>query len=188
MTTRLTFLCSGATEANRKGAFPLDEPLEPKAAEAAAVLAGRLRRAERVLTSPLVRATQTAKAFALASEPVETLRDQDFGRWAGRRISVVQQLEPEALATWLNDPEAAPHGGESLAEMAARVVPLLDELMALKGHTVAVTHPAVIRLAVVSVLGAPIPAFWKIDVEPLSITELTGDGRRWALRISGRNS
>jgi len=32
------------------------------------------------------------------------------------------------------------------------------------------------------VLGAGAPAFWRIDVEPLSLTELSSDGRRWNLR------
>lgn len=185
MMARLTLLCCGMTEANRTGAFPLDEPLEPRAAEAAAVLAGRLRRPDRVWASPLVRATQTAKSLGLANEPIEALRDQDFGRWAGKTLADVQRLEPDGLATWMKNPELAPHGGESLAGMVARVAPLLDEVMALKGHTVAVTHPAVIRSVIVAVLGAPLLAFWKIDVEPLSLTELTSDGRRWALRLGG---
>ena len=188
MTARLTFLCSGATEANRKGTFPLNEPLVQNAADAAVAQAGRLPRADRVWTSPLLRATQTATALALASEPIEALRDLDFGRWAGKKLSDLQQSEPEALAIWLNDPEAAPPGGESLTTLVARIVPFLDEIMVLKGHTIAVTHPAVIRTALVTILGAPMPAFWKIDVEPLSVTELTSDGRRWALRIKGRRA
>ncbi len=188
MTAHLTFLCSGATAANRKQTFPLDEPLETRATEAAAELAGSLRRSDRVWTSLSLRATQTAKALGLASKPVEVLRDQDFGRWAGKKLSEVQQLEPEVLANWLNDPEAAPHGGESLAEVAARVASFLDEATIMKGRTIAVTHPAVIRAAIVIVLGAPLQAFWNIDVEPLSVTEFTNDGRRWALRMSSWSS
>lgn len=185
MMARLTLLCCGMTEANRTGAFPLDEPLEPRAAEAAAALAGRLRKPDRVWTSPLARASQTAKLLGLASEPIEALRDQDFGRWTGKTLADVQRLESDAFATWMKNPELAPHGGESLGGMASRVAPLLDRVMALKGHTVAVTHPAVIRSVIVTVLGAPLLAFWKIDVEPLSLTEFTSDGRRWALRLGG---
>ncbi len=35
MNTRLTWICHGATTANSKALFPLDEPLEGKAAEEA---------------------------------------------------------------------------------------------------------------------------------------------------------
>ena len=47
------------------------------------------------------------------------------------------------------------------------------------------THAAVIRAAVLIVLDAPASAFWRIDVEPLSLTDLRFDGRRWALRALG---
>ncbi len=72
----------------------------------------------------------------------------------------------------------------ALADVIARAASVLDELLPLRGHTVAVTHAAVIRAAIVHILGAPLQAFWKIDVEPLSATELTSDGKRWALRAT----
>jgi broad specificity phosphatase PhoE len=187
MSARLTLVCCGMTEAARKGAFALDGPLEARAIEAARALGGRLRRPDRVWASPALRARETTAALSFEGEPVEALRDQDFGRWAGKRLVEVQQKEPDELAAWLADPQAAPHGGESLADVAARVAPVLDGLLAMRGHTIAVTHPAVIRAAIVNALGAPLHAFWKIDVEPLSVTEFTSDARRWALRIGNRD-
>jgi broad specificity phosphatase PhoE len=53
------------------------------------------------------------------------------------------------------------------------------------GHTVAVTHAAVIRAAVIGVLDAPPQSFWRIDVEPLSRVDLRSDKRRWVLRVPG---
>ena len=46
---------------------------------------------------------------------------------------------------------------------------------------VAITHGGVVKAAVVHALGAPIAAFWQIDVAPLSITELHAHGGRWTL-------
>ncbi|KQZ94232.1 histidine phosphatase [Mesorhizobium sp. Root157] len=183
MAARLTLVCCAATQATRKGMFALDEPLEAGAAELAKALGNMLRRPDRAWTSPALRATQTIAALGVEGEPVDALRDQDFGRWAGKRLVEVQQSEPEGLAAWLADPHAAPHGGESIAGVAARIAPVMDELVAMRGHTVAVTHPAVIRAAVVNVLGASPQAFWRIDVEPLGVTEFTSDGKRWALRF-----
>jgi hypothetical protein len=43
----------------------------------------------------------------------------------------------------------------------------------------------VIRAVMVHVLGAPLSACRRIDIEPLSITDFSSDGRRWMLRASG---
>jgi broad specificity phosphatase PhoE len=51
---------------------------------------------------------------------------------------------------------------------------------------VAITHPAVVRAAIVHALGAPPAAFWRIDVAPLSRTDLSGRDGRWNLRGIGR--
>jgi len=145
-----------------------------------------LRRADRVWTSPALRARQTAEAVLSAPAAIEPLlADQDHGRWAGRSFDVVQAEEPDGIAQWLADPAAAPHGGESLAEVARRGSALMERLIAEPGHTVAVTHASVIRAAMLHVIGAPLAAFGRIDVEPLSLTEFRSDGHRWVLRSSG---
>ena len=61
----------------------------------------------------------------------------------------------------------------------------MDRLIAERGHTIALTHASVIRTAILHVLGAPLAASWKIDIEPLSITDFRSDGRRWVLRACG---
>ncbi len=60
----------------------------------------------------------------------------------------------------------------------------MDGLMAGHGHTIAVTHASVIRAAIVHVLGAPLSACRRIDIEPLGVTEFSSDGRRWMLRVT----
>jgi broad specificity phosphatase PhoE len=87
------------------------------------------------------------------------------------------------VAAWLSDAEAAPHGGESLADLFRRVSAWMDECIR-EGHTIAVTHAAVIRAAIIHVLDAPARSFWRIDIEPLSVTKLRGDGVRWTLVAS----
>ena len=53
------------------------------------------------------------------------------------------------------------------------------------GRVVAVTHPAVIRAAIVHALGAPPASLWRIDVEPLSLTRLHHGSGGWSLRQRG---
>lgn len=182
MPGHLTMVCCGATAATRQAAFPLDEPLEARALAGAAALGRELRRADRVWTGPALRARQTAGALGLEATGKSELADQDMGNWAGHGLAELAQRHPEAVAAWLADPDAAPHGGETLAGVSARAAALVDGLLAERGHTIAVTHAAVIRAAMLHVLGAPLASFWKIDIEPLSVTEFRSDGRRWALR------
>ncbi|MBZ9849342.1 histidine phosphatase family protein [Mesorhizobium sp. CA14] len=185
MLARLTMIASGATQATRKGRFPADEAMEPRAFERAGALAASLRRADRVWTSPALAALQTAEALGLDPTVEPLLAEQDFGRWAGKSFEEVRAEDPEGMAAWLSDPDAAPHGGESLAAVARRGAALMERLATGSGHTIALTHAVPIRAAILHVLGAPLSSVWKIDIEPLSLTEFRSDGRRWVLHASG---
>ena len=87
--------------------------------------------------------------------------------------------------SWIKDPSSAPHGGESIPQVLARVAAWIAERGGDPGHTVAVTHASVIRAAIVHVIQAQLPSFWRIDVVPLSQTDLRTNGRRWVLRSMG---
>ena len=82
-------------------------------------------------------------------------------------------------------PLAAPHGGESLAALIERASVWLDRSLTREGATLAVTHAAVVRAAIVSALGAGSSAFWRIDVAPLWVARLTGHDGRWNLVALG---
>jgi broad specificity phosphatase PhoE len=87
----------------------------------------------------------------------------------------------------MTDPDAAPHGGESLAQVLARVRGWLDAQAGLSGTAVAITHAGVVKAAVVAALDAPPSAFWRIDVAPLSVTELHAHDGRWTVtRVNDR--
>jgi broad specificity phosphatase PhoE len=182
MPTRITLICHGATSASRSLAFPLDEPIEPEAVERAAALRKKLRRPDRIWTSPALRARQTAEALALDAVTDPQLRDCDYGRWAGQTLSDIRQDEPENVAAWLGDAEAAPHGGESVADLIRRIAGWLDQRGRDGGHHIVVTHAAVIRAAVLHALRAPAECFWHIDIGPLSTIDLRNDGHRWTWR------
>ncbi|WP_371483120.1 histidine phosphatase family protein [Kitasatospora sp. NBC_00315] len=56
---------------------------------------------------------------------------------------------------------------------------------AVRGPLLAVVEPDVVRAAVLHALGVPGPAFWRLDVRPLSVTELSGRAGRWNVRCGG---
>ncbi|WP_371823856.1 histidine phosphatase family protein [Phyllobacterium sp. 628] len=79
-------------------------------------------------------------------------------------------------------PISAPHGGESLTTFLARIADWMSAHGDDGGHTIIVTHASVVRAAIVHALQAPAAAFWRVDIEPLSVTHMGSDGRRWMLR------
>src|SRR5262249_45656214 len=155
---------------------------EAPAVARAAALAPRISHVDRAWSSPALCARQTAAALGLDAIADAALRDCDFGSWAGRKLAEVHAGDPHAVAAWLADPEATPHGGESRTAMSVRIVAWLRSCVKDTGRIVAVTHASVIRAAILGVLDAPAAAFWRIDVPPLSMVDLSSDGARWSLR------
>ncbi|MFN3003602.1 histidine phosphatase family protein [Mycolicibacterium wolinskyi] len=175
---RLSLVAHAMTDAMAAGRFPTDEPLNPvghRQADASIDLG----RTDNVFCGPEKRTRQTAELLGVQAEVEPKLADLDCGRWRG---GVLGGVLPADLAIWLTDPTRAPHGGESVVELIDRVRGWLDTLPALRGRIVAVTHPAVIRAAILVALDAPPKSFWRIDIAPVSRTVLHFRGHAWTLR------
>ncbi|MEU0030571.1 histidine phosphatase family protein [Streptomyces sp. NPDC006335] len=183
MTVRLTLLCAAArTEHAVRFA---DGALDERALHRVRAVAGTLPRAATRCTAPSRRCTETARTLGWESAtPQPALRDLDMGSWYGRTLDEVAATDATGLASWLADPQAVPHGGESVTQLCDRVAAWLDALRSDAGRVLAVVEQAVARAAVVHALGAPHQAFWRIDVPPLSTVELSGRGGRWNLRMA----
>ncbi|HEY1855169.1 MAG TPA: histidine phosphatase family protein [Solirubrobacterales bacterium] len=182
---RLILVRHAPTAASRRAAFPLDEPLDAEALAAATMLAGRLPEAESVLCSPARRARQSAIAAELEPVTEPLLAECDFGAWAGFTLAEVHAEDATAAAAWMTDPDATPHGGETLTAFAARVAGWLAAQLETEGTTIAYTHGGVIAAAVVHALDAPLAAVWKLRPAPLSLTELEGEDGHWTVRRVG---
>lgn len=186
MTTHLILISHAPTSALRTASFPGDEPLDPPVISLPEVSAkienmGSLQYA---LMGPEQRASQTAAALKIKVPLVVdlALRDCAYGRWTGRSLSDLQVTEPDAIGSWLTEPEAAPHGGESVLALLKRVAAWMDERSQLGGRVLAVSHPAVIRAAIIHAILAPPQTYWRINVEPLTLIDLRGNKGRWTLR------
>jgi broad specificity phosphatase PhoE len=185
MTPRITLVCHATTQALRAATFGGDDPLDDVGRAKSARLAGILAAVDHCWSSPALRARETAAALGLDAVVDERLRDCDYGRWTGFQLKQVMFREPRKLVSWIRNPATAPHGGETIAQVLERVAAWIHERGREPGHTVAVTHAAVIRAAIVHVIQAQLPSFWRIDVLPLSLTDLRTNGRRWVLRSLG---
>jgi broad specificity phosphatase PhoE len=193
---RLLLVRHAPTSATRSHSFPADEPLDERGRTAAAAFGTAFGTAvgagRDALCSPSLRCRQTAAAAGLRTWSVAPeLAECDFGSWAGRTLADVCAADPVAAEAWMTDPTAAPHGGESLSSFMTRVGGWLDGQAQLDGRAIAVTHGGVVKAAIVHALGAPVAAFWRIDVTPLALTELHAHDGRWTVtrvncRVAGR--
>ena len=154
-----------------------------------AALRARWRRADapphRVYSSPLARCALLARALARDAawpEPTfdERIAEMHFGHWEGRPWREIPTREMEA---WRADiGRVAPPGGESLADVADRLLAFAEARLADPMHpdaeVVVVTHVGVIQTALRVLRGEPMNGFGRTQVDFGSISTLVRrDGR-----------
>lgn len=170
----MLFVRHATSAGMREARFPADPAADPSGLVRARELAGTLPDGES-WTSPALAARETCAALGLGARAEAALAEADHGRWAGVAYARVAAGEPDALASWLADPHAAPHGGESRARFARRVAAWLGS----GPSGVAVCDAGVIRAALAHALGIGVLAADRIDVAPLSTTRLTAARGGW---------
>ena len=182
---RITFLCHPATLQQKAGIIPADEPLDEITLKQLATITWKVPQGARILTSPELRARQTAEALNLIATEALELRECDFGDWRGVALEFLQAGNPAALSEWLHDITAAPHQGESFYNLVTRVGSWLDTQHD-AGHVIAVTHASIIRAAIVNVLHASLQeAFQHIEITPLTTTDIRLSRGHWRVRSVG---
>ncbi|MDH2424883.1 histidine phosphatase family protein [Sphaerisporangium sp. TRM90804] len=199
----MLFIRHATTPGMRSARFPADERADPASLARAATLTGLLTtgaapvhaaapagsaeviggpdeatRAQAAWVAPVRAATETAEAMGLVPRAAPALGEADAGRWRGLPYDRVARREPEELARWLADPEAAPHGGESLAALAVRVGAWLESVRD-EPAAVAVCDAGAIRAALGHALGLDPRTAARFDIAPLSTTELTVTRDGW---------
>lgn len=176
-TRHIILVRHGQTRLNAEGRLRgrADPPLDPVGIAQARAAADALSSLglSRVVSSPLHRAVETARAIADASrlepEVDSAFNDRDYGPWTG-------QVKKEVIARW-GSVDAAP-GVETQSAVIARSRRALDAIAraADSGPIAIVTHDAVIR---------PILSSIRPGIDPVVATgswaelEHTGDG--WAI-------
>ena len=146
-----------------------------------AALAGALPEKPVLIASDLRRAADTAAAIATAgivwakSESESAFREQHFGGWQGLSTSSYTELRNSQRHNgWLAPAFERPPGGESFADVIARVVPAVIHLTAenVGQDIVAVAHSGSIRAALSYALGIDAEAALAFSLDNLSLTRL----------------
>ncbi len=176
---RTTANATGVLAGRSKGVH-LDEVGVEQAAAAAARLAGLPLAA--IVTSPLERTRETARALARAQEatlrPVteKGLLECDYGDWTGRELKTL--AKEDMWRTVQAHPSAAVFPeGESMADMAARSVAAVRRWDARiqdehgpEATWAAISHGDVIKAILADALGMHLDSFQRLVVDPASFS------------------
>lgn len=186
MQTRILLCRHGVTELTEIGAWDgrggINPDLSPTGRDQASYLAERVaallsgEETPRVISSSLNRAIQTAAPIAEAlgaQAQIDPAWDEyAFGEWDGRRGVDLAAEFPEEFARFWADQTFPLPGGESHADLLARVGPALQALMAEGGTIVVVAHWGSITCALSHALGIDLKVVHRMALAPASMSAL----------------
>ena len=163
----------GRTEANAAGLLlgRLDHDLDALGIRQATAVAAAIGPVDRVVSSPLLRAVRTAKAFGLDVETDARWLELDYGDLDGTSVFDVPS---STWVQWRADLDWAPPGGESHAALGERVRSACEDLLAeaAGSEVVVVTHVSPIKAALAWALGVGDEIAWRCFVAPASVLRI----------------
>ncbi len=185
--TNIILVRHGQTEWNRNERFrghadvPLDGIGQAQAKAAARRIALQWR-PDAVYAGPLSRTVKTAEAIAQATnltiQKEPGLIDVDCGQWQGLTPEEVRQRWPVEFQAYLNAPRDFRFpGGESLEQARLRAMKHVEDVIMrhVDQVIVLVSHTALNRLILLTVLGLDSHSFWKIRQDTCAINVFETD-------------
>ncbi len=131
-----------------------------------------------IFSSPLSRAMDTAKYLSdvkgITIKKVEEYKDINFGNWEGKDFDWVRNNDPDTYYLYKNEPERVVFpDGESLNHCFERSFERFYSMVKeLQDNIAIVTHRVIIKLLLIGVLHLSLKAFWQLQIDTCSITEL----------------
>ena len=189
--TEIILVRHGETEWNVGEIFRgrIDVELNETGVKQAQLLAEYLRYVKigAVYSSPLKRSLKTAETIAsyhqLEAEIAPGLIDLNFGKWQGLSLQEVNDKYPELYEEWISRPDKVKiPAGESLDDVRARAIGVIDEVSAKhRGTVVLVSHRVVNKVLICALLGLDNSHFWNIRQDTCGITTFTCEDERFIL-------
>lgn len=180
---RLLLIRHGQSEGNAAGIiqghseFPLTELGRIQAKATAERLARE--KVNRIATSPLLRAVQTAEsvasALALPIEHEPALREYDMGQASGLTGAELRERFPHVLDAYSRGERATFPGEEGRNVFAVRIGAFLERVRESDETVVAVAHGGVISAVCYEILGIDTRRRGMFQVANCSITEFVKD-------------
>ncbi|MCM0081083.1 histidine phosphatase family protein [Geomonas sp. Red32] len=145
-------------------------------------------------TSDLTRTVRGGQILGghLGLDPVKVreLRELDCGAWEGLSLTEIMEKRPDEWAARLADLAGfRGHGGESVGQLAGRVLPALREIVERhRGEEVlVVAHGGVNRVILMDVLGAPLANMFSVEQRYgcLNVIDYFADGNAVVKLVNG---
>lgn len=168
----ITLLRHGQTDFNSAGLLQgrIDNPLNRTGFAQAVKAAEAIGGIDRVISSPLKRAIQTADAFNKEIEISDAWIELDYGEWDGKPMNSIPK---EIWEEWKNDPSFKPPNGESLKNLGQRVRSALETLVVNEDeHVLIVTHVSPIKASIAWALGASDDIGWRARLDTASFSQI----------------
>jgi probable phosphoglycerate mutase len=180
---KIAFLRHGPTDWNVQGRIQGHTDIPLSEAGLAQMQGLRLPQefaAARIFASPLMRAQQTAQALGLSVGALDArLMEQNWGRWEGLTNAEIRARDGEDCFVRAGLRHAfRPPGGESVAELMARVAAFLVDAARERHDAVAVVHLGVLRAAYILATGWNMDTIMPqdLDVSKILVLTLAPDG------------
>jgi len=176
----------GETESNKKGIFRgrLDIPLSETGREQAKFTKDYFNsiNIEAVLSSPLIRAVETAKIIFPEKEIIidERLNNLDLGSWSGIEKEKIKMENPQMWKLWTETPEKIVFpAGESIWDVYKRVCNLLESIKIMTYEKISlISHRSVLKTLIACAVGLKNDFFWKFHLDNASVSTLIYDQKR----------
>lgn len=160
-----------------------DRPLTLFGAAWSEAVARRLARARftAIVSSGLMRTTYLAdlvaegRSGALVTHRDDRWCEADHGLWEGlTHGEVAQRYAAQMQARWADPWHSRAHGGESLADLWARIERAWRDLVRDHdgGRLLIVTHATPIQVLLCALLGLPLERYWQFRIDLGSITNV----------------
>ena len=211
MAIKLVLVRHGLSSFNAKGLIQgrTDDSLLTEEGYEQAIKAGKALskiKFDKIYSSPLVRAAETAKtikkSFNTSQEIIfdNNLLEVDLGEWSGLRIDEIKNKFPEIYPIWKNNPEnltlkrnddTAYKPIQELFDQANNFIKNILKIHLGKNdvNILVVGHNAILRCLILSLLGKPNQGFRKIRLEnaSFSILNISYNGNSFNTQIECLN-
>ena len=197
MTTELAVVRHGQTEFNVRGLYQghIDSPLTDAGVAQARLLAPRLQSlgcSPTIYCSDLGRAQRTAELLAAPGSHIREdagLRERRLGAFEGLSRAEITERYPDArTSNGTAVPDYTPLGGETLGELAERIVNALNRIAGnhVGERVIVVTHGGAVTAFARHVLGVPQDAPRRFEIGNASLSLFhRNDERVWMARFLG---
>ena len=180
--TKIYLIRHAESIANAQGIYQgqsYDSDLSPLGIKQADALGKRFANTpiDEVLTSPLKRAVETARALqyrhrspvSVNTQPL--LIETNHGQWEGLPKAEIARRWPDLLQAWQTTPSMVQFpGGEHFQDTAARAVSWFKSVIPSERVVAVITHINIIQVLMTYIHNYPLDKLWKFSIGPTAVT------------------